>query len=97
MRAKAILDFLQDMQSSIICRIYEAFYNERKVITNNLDIRKRNYYSPDNIFILDYDDARLDEFMKTPFKTIPWGLLREHSCERWSRVICEGKSYTLNC
>jgi hypothetical protein len=98
MSAKAILDFSQDMQSSITCRVYDALYNERKVITNNVDIRKMNYYSPDNIFILDYDDdTRLEGFLKTPFKTISWELLREHSCERWSRVICEGKSYTLNC
>lgn len=98
MSAKALLDFSQNMQSSITCRVYDALCNGRKVVTNNLNIKEMNYYSPDNIFILDYDDdSKLEAFLKTPFKTIPWEVLKEHSCERWSRVICEGKGYELNC
>lgn len=97
MSAKAILDYSQDVQSSITCRTYDALCNGRKVITNNFNIKNMPYYSPDNIFIIDFDDDdRLEEFLKTPFREIPWELLREHSCERWSRVICEGKSYNLN-
>ena len=80
----ALLDYSQSAQSSITCRVYDAICNSRKVVTNNKEIRKAAYYSPENIFILDYDDdSRLSEFLKTPFRKIDDEIMRKKSFTGW--------------
>ncbi len=90
MRGKAILDFAQDVQSTITCRTYDALVNGRKVITNNSMIMELPYYNPQDIFVIGKDDLHgLKAFIDSQFQPIDKELLEEHSASRWSRVLIE--------
>ncbi|MFI3384360.1 hypothetical protein V5G93_24160, partial [Escherichia albertii] len=48
-RAKCLLDINQSGQTGLTLRVLEALFFSKKLITNNPDIAKYNFYNPNNI------------------------------------------------
>ena len=90
MQGKAVLDYSQNIQSTITCRTYDALVNGRKVITNNPMIMDYPYYNSNDIFVIGVDDpADLKSFLDSPYKEIDMEILEEQSAKRWCRVFIE--------
>jgi hypothetical protein len=84
-KAKAILDIVKPGQSGITQREMEAVCFDKKLITNNNHIKNRDYYYPENIYIMDFDSPCKDlkEFLDTPPITISEEVKNSYSIEAW--------------
>ena len=83
-KSKAIMDILTDNQKGLTLRPLEALFFSKKLITNNKGIKSKDFYHPDNIFILGEDDiAALPEFLNKPLHRLPSDILDKYDLEQW--------------
>ncbi len=70
---RCVMDLEPINQEALTLRVYEALSNSKKVITNNVNIKKYPFYSNSNVFIIGEDDwkdirsfiySEFDETMK---------------------------------
>lgn len=67
--SKAILNIMNDNQTSITQRDLECVFDNIKCIVNNKEIKNFDLYDPSRFFILGEDDlSKLPEFLNTPLK-----------------------------
>ena len=59
MFSKAVLDITKVEQTGLTLRILEAVYYNKKIITNNTNIKKTRIYSPQKVFIIGEDNIKL--------------------------------------
>lgn len=58
----------------------------RKIITDNLSVKKYDFYSANNILIVDYENIPLEEvkaFLEMPFKPLEPSIKEKYSLESW--------------
>lgn len=68
--AACMIEILQDGQSGMTLRPLEALIYGRKLLTNNPDIVKEDFYHPSNIMVIDaavVDIKKIESFMLQPF------------------------------
>ena len=66
--ARCLVDITQQQQYDITLRPLEALAYERKLITNNVNIKEYPFYRSNNIFIWGVDNLEtLCEFLSTPY------------------------------
>ncbi len=81
---KCILDFNASGATGLTLRVMEALFFEKKLITNNTDVQRCDFYKPDNIFILGKDDeSKLAVFMDSPYKKIERQVVDYYDYENW--------------
>lgn len=82
--SKVLLDILQEDQVGLTLRNMEAVFNGKKQITDNPKIRRYNFYSPDNVFILGEDDfSKISEFVKSPSAGYQKDVISYYSFDEW--------------
>lgn len=65
---KVIIDVPLNNQNGLTTRTFEVLKQEKKLITTNFAIKEYEFYTPNNIFIVDeYNKKIPDSFFKTPF------------------------------
>lgn len=70
-KSKSILHISEGCQKGITIRIQESLIHEIKLITDDKEIVKCDFYNPNNIFILGKDDIRtLPDFLNTPYESV---------------------------
>lgn len=80
----AVLDINASGQSGITLRPMEAMFFNKKLITNNRDVLKYDFYCSDNVFIIGVDElARLKEFLLSPVVPVPDSVKKKYSAEAW--------------
>lgn len=83
-QGRALLDIVEKKEQWSTLRPLLALSNGKKVITNNLSIKKEKYYSADNIFIIEEDDlSDLIEFVRSPFSPIEPNIMEYYECRAW--------------
>lgn len=87
-KCHAILDFVQDGQNGLTQRPMEALFHRKKLITNNLNIVTCDFYHPNNIFILGYDDIlKIKKFIELPYSEIDSKVLNKYDFGNWIENI----------
>lgn len=83
--SKCIIDIVQQGQYGLTMRIFEAIFNNRKIITNNKNIKEYDFYTPENIFILDGSniDERLLAFINSPIVPIDKNIINTYCFDSW--------------
>ena len=82
--SRTLLDIVQDGQMGLTIRAMEAICYEKKLITNNIDIINYDFYNPNNIFVIGiYSIDNLEEFVKSPFISIPNEVLKRYNFVDW--------------
>lgn len=77
---KAIFDINYTAQKSLSTRAYEAMAARRKYITTNPEVKKYDFYNPQNICVVDLDNIRIEKsFLETPFVEVPEDILYHYS------------------
>lgn len=67
-RSKALLEILPEGQNDMTLRGYEAYFFEKKLITNNKNIKDYSFYNKNNIFILGVDNLNeLHSFVNSSY------------------------------
>jgi hypothetical protein len=84
-KARAILDIVKPGQSGITQREMESLCFDKKLLTNNKFAKTRDYYRPENIYIMDFDDpcCGLKEFLETPAVAISEEIKETYSIKAW--------------
>lgn len=82
--SRVLLDILQDDQVGLTLRNMEAVFNGKKQITDNPKIKKYNFYSKDNVFILGEDDfSRIYEFVHSSSYGYDKEIVDYYSFDEW--------------
>lgn len=82
--SKCILDYNQEGQVGLSLRPMEALFLERKLITNNTDIKNYDFYNHDNIFILGEDNINeIKEFINKPYRKIDQDIIDYYDFDQW--------------
>lgn len=87
--SKAIFDYCQEVQSGLSLRAMESLFLSVKLITTNADIKKFDFYNPNNIYV--WQSGRADtvkEFISSPYEKIAPELMKKYDFDNWySRMI----------
>ncbi len=87
-KAKIILDINRFDQSGLSFRPFEALGNEKKLITNNPEIKKMNFYNPENIWVVEGDEISIpEEFFKTDYVKVPEEIYEKYTLQSWVKRI----------
>lgn len=93
-KTKAILDLLDDAHTGLSLRIFEAIGFKKKLITNNLEVKKYEFYNPNNIFIIGERNLEdIPDFIQKPFEDLPADIHRKYSFENWLRNVLDIPEY----
>lgn len=81
----ALIDMVIETHKGLSFRFFEALYYNKKLITNNQDVQKYDFYNPDNIFITDFEnfDGLLEWLNKDYVELSPQVKLK-YSFENWA-------------
>lgn len=90
--SKSLLDILAPGQTGLTLRTMEALFLEKKLITNNADIKNYSFYNKNNIFIIGEDSLdKLPTFLKKPCVKISKEIIEYYDYENWIKRFFESK------
>lgn len=89
--SKCIMDINNPKQNGLSFRPFHAMSMHTKVITTNEDIVNYDFYNPDNIYIMDFDNPILPpkEFFDSPYKELPAEIFEKYSLKSWCKRLEE--------
>jgi hypothetical protein len=92
--SRCILDINYPGQKSLSMRAYEAMASKTKYITTNSEVKKYDFYSPNNVWVLDEDKIQINrEFIDSPFEDISKELIEKYSVKQFVEDIFSDLSY----
>lgn len=88
-KTRAIIDIVGESQRGLTLRVLEALYYSKKLITNNKNIKKYDFYNKNNIFIIGEDDKNnLKNFINAKFDTMGQEkYIKKYSYENWINTL----------
>ncbi|WCM43024.1 hypothetical protein MG290_04955 [Flavobacterium sp. CBA20B-1] len=84
-----VIDISHPNQKGLSMRPYEALGLERKLITNNSEIKKYDFYNPNNIYIIeDFDNLDIpNSFLEQPYEKISEDIYNKYHISSWLNFI----------
>jgi hypothetical protein len=81
----SILDIEHPNQKGLTMRTFECLGLKRKLITTNINIKNYDFYSSNNIYILDRKNIKPipETFFKKPYRPLKKGLYEKYSLRAW--------------
>ncbi|MGJ7033666.1 hypothetical protein [Niabella hirudinis] len=86
-RTNILLDFALDQHTGLSYRIFESIKYEKKLITTNVHVVNYDFYTPENIFILNDNYSELYDFIETPYTALPSQIKKKYSFTSWIKNI----------
>ena len=94
-KAAVLIDILGGKNKGLSFRFYEALKYRKKLITNNVEVKKYDFYNPHNIFVLENNnEANLPAFLNTPYQEIPENIRQKYSFTNWIHYVLSIDPYT---
>ena len=92
--SRCILDINNVNQVGLTLRPLESLFFEKKLITNNKNIKNMSFYNKNNIFIIGEDSySDLAYFIKSPYIKINKKVVEKYKFESWlDRIIKQKKN-----
>ena len=88
--SRAILDIEHPRQIGLTMRTFEALGAGKKLVTTNMNVRNYDFYSEDNVCVIDRADPRIPaRFLDTPFTALPESIRRRYSIEGWLEELLQ--------
>ncbi|MCD9854169.1 hypothetical protein LUD75_05610 [Epilithonimonas sp. JDS] len=92
--AKAIIDFKMESHNGASFRVFECLQKEKKLVSNNYNLRKYDFYHPDNIFLTDFEDLNgLEEFLQKPYHKIDRKIVEKYGIKNWLNYALDYGNY----
>lgn len=86
--SKAILDIEHPQQTGLTMRTLETLGARKKLVTTNVSVKFYDFYSSDNIFIIDRQAPFIPEaFLDKPYKNVEPHIYRRYSLTGWLEEI----------
>lgn len=95
-----VVDVVMSKQNGLSIRTFETLAYQKKLITNNQNIRDYDFYQPENIYI--YDGSMIDfnnVFFKTGYQPIKKEIFEKYSLQNWIKNLLteeENEEYERN-
>jgi hypothetical protein len=82
--SEIIIDIVRDNQLGLSFRFFEAMALEKKIITNNANVKNYSFYNPINILVLDDNLSNLDtHFFQSEYENLPTNIYNEYTLKTW--------------
>ena len=88
-KADVLLDFVDPIHKGLSIRFFEGLYYKKKVITDNQTVKDYDFYHPNNIFILNENYEKIENFLKTPYREISEEIVKKYGFTNWIKQITE--------
>lgn len=83
-----ILDIAKPNQHGLSFRIFEALGMNKKMITNNRSVMEYDFYNPNNILVIDFDDLIIPKsFFETPFEPIDGAIKQQYHLRSFVKTV----------
>lgn len=83
-KSKVILDIINENETGLTLRCLEALFFEKKLITNNKDIKNYDFYKKNNVFILGEDDfENIKSFINGEYENINSDIVSFYDYNNW--------------
>lgn len=87
-KSKTLIDFHRDKQEGLTFRVFESLGSRKKLITTNTAIKNYDFYNPNNIFVIENKDFKLDKsFFETEYTPIPTEIYEKYTVEGWILTV----------
>ncbi len=92
--AKILVDFVNPHHKGLSLRIFEALGNNQKLITNNSEVKKYDFYKPENILVYSPStlENEIEKFVAEPFQKIETDIQKKYSFENWIKCVLDDKT-----
>ena len=83
-KSKVILEYVIEGQTGLTLRCMESLFFKKKLITNNREIEKYEFYNPNNIFVLGKDNLDdIKQFIDSEYIEIDPKIIEYYDIEKW--------------
>lgn len=88
-KSKCILEINKENQTGLTIRALECIFFNKKLITNNQEIKTYNFYNKQNIYIIEnkLKQEDIELFLNTPTIEVDEYILEEYTFEKWLKNI----------
>lgn len=87
-RSKLLLDIQRKEQNGLTFRVFESISLHKKLITTNPNIVNYDFYSPNNILVIDEENIHFDaDFFKIPYEPIPENIYNKYTLDNWINKV----------
>lgn len=85
---KALLDLMRSGQTGLSFRVFEAMAMEKKIVTDNPEIKNYDFYNPNNILVLNHDLSNISkEFFQQPYEKVPEDIYQKYTLDYWTDKV----------
>ncbi len=83
--AEILIDLLRKDQDGLSFRVFDALALNKKLITNNINIKEYDFYNPNNIFVIENTDVFTipKKFLEHPHEKVPQQILNNYTLNHW--------------
>lgn len=86
--AEILVDLIRENQTGLSFRVFEAMALQKKLITNNKTIMEYDFYSPNNILVIDDDNVIIpDSFLNSKYESIPDAIYQKYTLDHWIETV----------
>lgn len=86
----ALLDLMRSGQTGLSFRVFEAMAMEKKIVTDNREIKNYDFYNPNNILVLDKDLSNISkDFFLQPYEKVPDNIYHKYTLDNWTDKVFE--------
>lgn len=87
-----LLELKRSDNNGCTFRSIDCIGMKKKLITNNKDIVNEDFYSPNNILIIDENNIEIPkEFIYSPYEDLPKEIYEKYSLENWVKQLLDVK------
>lgn len=88
LQSSCIIDIVQSGQTGLTLRPIESLFYRKKLLTNNVEVKKYDFYNRNNIFILGEDDIEsIPFFLSSQYIDIPGSVISNYMIEEWIKIF----------
>lgn len=91
--SEVLIDLVREQQSGLSFRIFEAMAMQKKLVTNNKNVKKYDFYDPNNILVIEKDFSEISsQFLETQYRPIPEEIYHKYTLNHWVDEVFELKN-----
>ncbi|MDY3337604.1 glycosyltransferase [Riemerella anatipestifer] len=96
--SKIVIDICKKHHIGLSFRFFECMLCETKIITNNTDVVNYDFYHPDNILVVDFDniDIYMEDikvFQSKPYRKLSEEVIQKYTLNNWIRYLFREHPY----
>lgn len=85
--SETIVDLVRDNQTGLSFRIFEALGLQKKIITNNFSIQNYDFYTSNNVYLIDENKQFQSNVYTTSYVQLPDNIYDKYSISAWVETV----------